>query len=172
MSHHFDSPTGREDPRINLCDLFVFAGEGGSTVLIMTVNPDAGLSSPTTLRPDALYEFKIDLDGDAREDLAIRFVVESPEGGPQRVRVPRAAGEPARTGSDGTPLGAGGALGDAALDVVFTLLANRPLAGTVPADPAANARPFPYLAAPTCSPATQSCSGLPRADGARIGHGA
>ncbi len=109
MSHHFDSPTAREDPRINLCDLFVFAGEVGSTVLIMTVNPDAGLSSPTTLRPDALYEFKIDLDGDAREDLAIRFVVESPEGGPQRVRVLRAAGEPARTGSDGAPLGAGSA---------------------------------------------------------------
>jgi hypothetical protein len=113
MSHHFDSPTGREDPRINLCDLFVFAGESGSTVLIMTVNPDAGLSSPITLRPDALYEFKIDLDGDAREDLAIRFLVESlvepPEGGPQRVKVLRAAGERARTGSDGAPLGAGGA---------------------------------------------------------------
>jgi hypothetical protein len=43
----------------------------------------------------------------------------------------------------------GRAIGDAALDVVFTLLANRPLAGTVPADPAANARPFPYLAAPS-----------------------
>ena len=42
----------------------------------------------------------------------------------------------------------GRALGDAAADVVFTLLANRPLAGTVPADPAANARPFPYLGAP------------------------
>jgi hypothetical protein len=107
MSHHFDSPTGREDPRINLCDLFVFAGEGDSTVLVMTVNPDAGLSSPTTLRPDALYEFKIDLDGDAREDLAVRFVVESPEGGLQRVRVLRAVGDAARAGSGGEILGAG-----------------------------------------------------------------
>ncbi len=42
----------------------------------------------------------------------------------------------------------GRALGDAAADVVFTILANRPLAGTVPPDPTANARPFPYLAAP------------------------
>ena len=43
----------------------------------------------------------------------------------------------------------GRSLGDAATDVVLTLLANRPLAGTVPPDPAANTRPFPYLAAPS-----------------------
>lgn len=26
MSHHFDTPTGREDPRLNLCDVYLFAG--------------------------------------------------------------------------------------------------------------------------------------------------
>lgn len=26
MSHHFDAPTGREDPRLNLCDLCLFQG--------------------------------------------------------------------------------------------------------------------------------------------------
>ena len=36
----------------------------------------------------------------------------------------------------------GRVLGDAALDVVFTLLAKRPPSGTVPTDVAANARPF------------------------------
>jgi hypothetical protein len=75
MSHHFDSPTGREDPRLNLCDLFVFAGPDETTVLVMTVNPDAGLSSPTELREEGLYEFKIDTDGDAREDVSFRLVV-------------------------------------------------------------------------------------------------
>jgi hypothetical protein len=25
VSHHFDTPTGREDPRLNLCDLYLFA---------------------------------------------------------------------------------------------------------------------------------------------------
>ncbi|MEA2773281.1 MAG: hypothetical protein QOD93_6243, partial [Acetobacteraceae bacterium] len=26
MSHHFDTPTGREDPRLNLADFYLFAG--------------------------------------------------------------------------------------------------------------------------------------------------
>ena len=58
MSHHFDSPTAVADGRINLCDLFVFPGAPGTTTLILTVNPDAGRSSATTFRPDALYEFE------------------------------------------------------------------------------------------------------------------
>ena len=93
MSHHFDSPTGREDPRLNLCDLFVFAGKDASTVLVMTVNPDAGLSSPTELREEGLYEFKIDTDGDAREDVSFRLVVTNEGDGKQRVEVRREEGE-------------------------------------------------------------------------------
>ena len=41
MSHHFDTPTAREDPRINLCDFYLFSGGPASTVMAMTVNPDA-----------------------------------------------------------------------------------------------------------------------------------
>ena len=41
MSHHFDTPTGREDPRLNLCDFYLFAGDPGKTVMAMTVNPAA-----------------------------------------------------------------------------------------------------------------------------------
>ena len=48
MSHHFDTPTAREDPRINICDLYLFAGAPGTTVMAMTVNPDAGRSAPET----------------------------------------------------------------------------------------------------------------------------
>lgn len=80
MSHHLDSPTAREDGRVDLCDLFVFPGSTShTTVLIMTVNPDAGLSSPTTFRPDALYEFKIDTDGDAQEDVSYRISFGAPD---------------------------------------------------------------------------------------------
>jgi hypothetical protein len=46
MSHHFDSPTGREDPRLNLCDIYIFPGSPGHTVVAMTVNADAGISAP------------------------------------------------------------------------------------------------------------------------------
>jgi Domain of unknown function (DUF4331) len=40
MSHHLDTPTAREDGRVDLCDLYVFEGaDPDTTVLIMTVNP-------------------------------------------------------------------------------------------------------------------------------------
>jgi Domain of unknown function (DUF4331) len=107
MSHHFDSPTGREDPRLNLCDLFVFAGPDATTVLVMTVNPDAGLSSPMELRDEGLYEFKIDTNSDAREDVSFRLVVTNEGAGNQRAEVRRAEGEASRTGTGGQRLGAG-----------------------------------------------------------------
>jgi hypothetical protein len=107
MSHYFDSPTGREDPRLNLCDLFVFAGPEATTVLVMTVNPDAGLSSPTELRDGGLCEFNIDTDGDAREDVLFRLVVIDLGGERQRVEVRREEGEASRTGTGGRRLGSG-----------------------------------------------------------------
>ena len=30
MSHDFDTPTAREDPRINLCDFYLFRGTPGT----------------------------------------------------------------------------------------------------------------------------------------------
>ena len=72
MSHHFDTPTAREDPRINVCDLYLFGGASGFTVMAMTVNPDAGLSAPNTFRDEGLYAFRFDLNGDAREELAFK----------------------------------------------------------------------------------------------------
>src|ERR1700754_1490275 len=72
MSHHFDMPTAREDPRLNVCDFYLFEGSKGSTVMALTVNPDAGLSAPDTFREEALYAFRFDLNGDAREELAFK----------------------------------------------------------------------------------------------------
>ena len=91
MSHHFDSPTAIADGRINLCDLFVFPGAPGTTTLILTVNPDAGRSSATTFRPDALYEFVVASDGGTREDIAFRVTFTEPDNsGNQQMRVLRA----------------------------------------------------------------------------------
>jgi hypothetical protein len=72
MSHHFDTPTAREDPRINVCDFYLFEGSKGKTVMALTVNPDAGLSAPDTFRDEALYAFRFDLNGDAKEELAFK----------------------------------------------------------------------------------------------------
>jgi hypothetical protein len=73
MSHHFDTKLAKEDPGLNVCDLYLFEGSLGTTVMIMTVNPDVGLSAPDTLHAEGLYTFRFDLNADAREELAFKF---------------------------------------------------------------------------------------------------
>jgi Domain of unknown function (DUF4331) len=90
MSHHLESPSSREDGRVDITDMFVFPGERpNTTVLVLNVNPDAGLSSPKTFRPDALYEFKIDTDGDIIENLGFRLRFGQPTNGSQSVKLLR-----------------------------------------------------------------------------------
>ena len=82
MSHHLDSPIAREDVRLDITDLYVFRGETG-TVLIMNVcHSIAGDLPAPGYHPEGRYEFKIDLDADAVEDLSYRFTFEErdPEG--------------------------------------------------------------------------------------------
>jgi hypothetical protein len=108
MSHHFDSAADRADGRINPCDLYAFPGAPGTTALILTVNPDAGRSSPTTFRPDALYEFAVASNGGTGEDIALRITFTEPgDTGKQQVRVLRADGPASCHRSAGTPLGEG-----------------------------------------------------------------
>ena len=89
MSHHFDTPTAREDPRINVCDFYLFSGRPGTTAMAMTVNADAGLSAPVTSREEGLYGFRFDLDGDLQEDVVFKvtFGPVSHEDGSEHVHV-------------------------------------------------------------------------------------
>jgi len=73
MSHHFDTKVAKQDPSLNVCDLYLFAGATGATVMAMTVNPDVGLSTPDILHVEGLYAFRFDLNGDAREEVAFKF---------------------------------------------------------------------------------------------------
>jgi len=114
MSHHFDTPTAREDPRINVCDFYLFRGRPGFTVMAMTVNPNAGQSAPDTFREEGLYAFRFDLDGDAREELSftVRFgaVFHSDDDNhahTQSFEVRRASGSAATSGADGELIAAG-----------------------------------------------------------------
>jgi hypothetical protein len=117
MSHHFDSPTALADGRINPCDLYVFPAAAGASALILTVNPDAGRSSPTTFRPDALYEFVVASDGGTSEDLTFRVIFSEPdEPGRQQVQVRRANGSAASHGTEGGVL-----LGEGRSGEVFSL---------------------------------------------------
>jgi hypothetical protein len=114
MSHHFDTPTARQDPRINVCDFYLFEGALGATVMAMTVNPDAGISAPDTFRNEGLYAFRFDLDDDAREELAFKvmFGVASHAAGDellhtQSVEVRRSIGDAALRGVEGEVIATG-----------------------------------------------------------------
>jgi hypothetical protein len=73
MSHHFDTDQAKNDPRLNCCDVYVFEGRLGHTVMVMTSNADAGISSPDAFHPEGLYALRIDTDGDAKEDVVFKF---------------------------------------------------------------------------------------------------
>ncbi|OLF19178.1 DUF4331 family protein [Actinophytocola xanthii] len=93
MSHHLGSPAARRDLRLDISDVYVFPGAAG-TVFVMNVNP---LSGRGGFHPRALYEFKVDTDGDAREDLTFRvtFGAAYPNGA-QRVELRQLSGPAAR----------------------------------------------------------------------------
>lgn len=109
MSHHFDTAAAQEDGRLDLCDLYLFAGqEPQTTVLIMTVNPFAGQQSPVTFHPAGIYEFKLDTDGDGWEDVSYRVTfAEADTEGVQPFEVRRAGGAAAQSGRRGDLLAAG-----------------------------------------------------------------
>jgi hypothetical protein len=108
MSHHFDTPTAREDPRINVCDFYLFERRPGTSVMAMTVNPDAGVSAPVTFRDEAIYAFRFDLNGDQREEVTfkVRFGAVAHADGDehhhvQTFEVRRATGTDALSGAEG-----------------------------------------------------------------------
>lgn len=104
MSHHLDSPIARQDPRLDITDLYVFRGERGTVFVTNHSHSLAGKDIPRGLHPEGRYEFKIDTDGDAVEDLTYRFVfAERDADGRQAYGVHRLAGpdarDPAATGT-------------------------------------------------------------------------
>src|SRR5260370_23656320 len=115
MSHHYTAPDAGfpyGDARLDLTDLYAFPkpGDAGKSILIMNVHPSVGENppGPTTadpFAPEALYELKIDTDGDAVADIAYRVRFSSPDGGAQTATLRRATGaQAAGTGHGGQAL--------------------------------------------------------------------
>lgn len=75
MSHHLDSELARQDPRLDISDVYIFRGSVG-TVLVMNVDPLSGYHG---FHPEGMYEFKLDLDGDGIEDVTFRFTFDDPD---------------------------------------------------------------------------------------------
>ena len=93
MSHHLDSPIARQDVRLDITDLYSFRGETGTVLMINVCHSIAGDIPVPGYHPEGMYEFKIDLDGDAVEDLTYRITFDERDAaGKQRFVLRRLAG--------------------------------------------------------------------------------
>src|SRR6476620_2826158 len=110
MSHHYSGPDfgfPHGDARLDFTDLYAFPkpGDADKSILIMNVHPSAVVNppGPTTAEPfspEALYELKIDTNGDAVADIAYRVRFSSSEDGSQTATMRCADGAQAAATSD------------------------------------------------------------------------
>src|SRR5215469_11697169 len=108
MSHHASGPNfgfPRGDARLDMTDLYAFTkpGDTAKSIIVLNVHPSFRLDSPeaTTsepFKPGALYEVKVDTNGDAVADLGCTVQFSS-EDGKQAATVRRLQGT--RAGSVG-----------------------------------------------------------------------
>jgi hypothetical protein len=93
MSHHLDSPIALQDIRLDITDLYVFRGEIGTVFVIDVCHSIFGEIPAPGYHPEGMYEFKIDLNGDAVEDLTYRFTFDARDAnGKQRFALRRITG--------------------------------------------------------------------------------
>ena len=105
MSHHASGPNfafPRGDARLDMTDLYAFTkpGDPSKSIIVLNVHPSFRLDSPeptTTepFKPGALYEIKIDTNGDAIADICYSVQFASSEDGKQTATVRRLHGKQA-----------------------------------------------------------------------------
>lgn len=112
MSHHYSGPNfgfPHGDARLDFTDLYAFPkpGDASKSILIVNVHPSASFqpSGPTIATPfatDALYELKIDTDGDNVADILYSVRFASAQSGEQTATLRRVEGsQAAGTGENG-----------------------------------------------------------------------
>jgi hypothetical protein len=124
MSHHASGPdfgSPRGDARLDMTDLYAFPkpGDPAKSILVFNVHPSVAVNppGPTTkepFAPGALYEFKVDTDGDAIADICYSVRFWSCDDGKQTATLRRIQGPPAAGACDegeviveGAPVSAG-----------------------------------------------------------------
>jgi hypothetical protein len=110
MSHHYSGPDfgfPHGDARLDFTDLYAFPkpGDASKSILIMNVHPSFGVNppGPTTDEPfatEAVYELKIDTNGDNIADIAYRVRFSSDRSGAQTATLRRVEGEQATGAGD------------------------------------------------------------------------
>jgi hypothetical protein len=114
MSHHYSGPNfgfPRGDARLDFTDLYAFPkpGDPRKSILVMNVHPSAGVNppGPTTAEPfapEALYELRIDTNGDAVADVTYQVRFAAAGGGAQTATLRRLEGAQAAGTGEGGPV--------------------------------------------------------------------
>jgi Domain of unknown function (DUF4331) len=101
MSHHLDTPLARQNGRLYIDDLYVFASDRG-TVFVMDVNSTiTGPDIQPGFHPEARYDFHVHVGGEERESLTFRVTFgEAGPDGRQSFEL-SAAGDPLLKGATG-----------------------------------------------------------------------
>lgn len=87
------------DARIDICDIYAFQkpSDVNKSVLVLNVNPVAPTYADS-FASEAVYELKVDTNGDAVADIAYRLTFSPKEDGMQKAMVRRVSGEQAKGG--------------------------------------------------------------------------
>ncbi len=111
MSHHYSGPDygfPHGDARLDLTDLYAFpkSGDTNKSILVMNVHPSVGVNPPgptldVPFAHEAIYELRIDTDGDIVADIAYRVHFSAPVGAVQTATLSRVEGEQAAVTGDG-----------------------------------------------------------------------
>src|SRR5277367_2072072 len=112
MSHYYSGPDfgfPHGNARLDFTDLYAFPkpGDASKSILIMDVHPSAGVNPPgptadMAFSPDAIYELRIDTNGDNVADIAYRVRFTSSADGRQTATLLRVEGaQAAGIGDDG-----------------------------------------------------------------------
>ncbi len=109
---HLDSPSVRVDGSLDINDLYAFQSptNANNVVIIVTLNPLAGVLSGTTLNPAGVYEINVDTNGNGTAEHVFRFYFSAARRGVQRFVVTQSNGAALGNGQTGqvTQLRGGG----------------------------------------------------------------
>jgi hypothetical protein len=107
---HLDSPNARANGALDITDIYAFDGDNSAkTVLVVDVNPLAGMVSGTEFATDAEYRFNVDSNGDFVADDVYTVTFGPNASGPKQSLSLARNGTTILTGKTGNANNGGGA---------------------------------------------------------------
>jgi len=103
---HLDGPLVMTDGQLDINDVYAFQSpaKASNSVLIMTTTPLAGVQNPATFSSTGAYEFKVDTNGDAKEDITYTITFSAPNASGAQTATVKSGSTTLGSGSTGTAI--------------------------------------------------------------------